>query len=511
LTTVWKILFSRIFFIGILILLQILALIIVVWKFSSYFVYFYAICLLLSIVAVFHILVSNTNPVYKIAWIVPILLFPIFGGLFYLLCGGHKLSKRSRMKMHQIDEQMKTFLAQDEAILQAMAADDKSAANQARYILNSSHCPIYQNTTSVYLPTGEIMFERLIEELKNAKRYIFLEYFIIDKGIMWDTILDILVEKVKQGVDVRLIYDDVGCIFNLPHDYDKQLRKMGIKCCVFNPFKPVLSLHLNHRDHRKMAIIDGVIAFTGGINLADEYNNAYERFGYWKDSAIMIKGEAVWTFTVMFLTLWNYIEKSEEDYNQFRPEVTSCLPQESAGYVQPFGDSPLDDEPVGETVYLNLISKAKDYIYITTPYLILDNKMTNALITAAKQNIDVRIATPHIPDKWYVHCVTRANYDLLVENGVKIYEYTPGFLHAKSFIVDDKYAVVGSINLDYRSLYLHFECGVWLYKTDSVLQIKKDFMNILEQCQQITLEDCRSVEWYRRLGRLMLSVFAPLL
>lgn len=502
---------SRLFLIGAPILIQALVLVLVIWQFTSYFVYFYAICTFLSLIALLRILTGKSNPAYKIAWIIPILLFPIFGGLIYMVFGGNKSSKRTKRKMHEIRERMIQSLGQKEAVRQEIQLHDRSVANQSRYIEQYSFCPVYKNTISEYLSPGELMFERLLKELKKAERYIFLEYFIIEKGVMWDSILEVLLEKVKQGVDVRVLYDDVGCLLTLPYGYDKQLEKMRIKCCVFNRVVPVLSFHVNNRDHRKIAIIDGCTAFTGGINLADEYINAYEKHGHWKDSAILIQGEAVWSFTVMFLSLWNYQRKTEESYEQFRPLKQRVEAFASDGYVQPYTDSPLDDESVGETVYLNLISNAERYIYINTPYLILDYEMIIALCSAAKRSVDVRIITPHIPDKWFVHSVTRANYQILVESGVKIYEYIPGFNHAKSFAVDDELGVVGTINLDYRSLYLHFECGVWLYKTQSVLQVKEDFLKTLEQCQYITLDQCRNVKLYRRLGRIVLRAFAPLM
>lgn len=505
-----KLLFNRVTLVGVPILIQIFALVLVIWRFSSYFVYFYALCTLLSVVALLRILSGKTDPAYKIAWIVPIMLFPIFGGLVHLIFGGNKLSKRSRRKMRVIQEKMTESLIQNEEIIQEIQRRDISVANQSRYIENYSCCPVYENTASEYLTPGEHMYERLLEELKKAERYIFLEYFIIKEGIMWDAILDILVEKAAQGVDVRVIYDDVGCLLTLPYGYDKQLQKMGIKCCAFNSFIPVLSTRMNNRDHRKIAVIDGYTAFTGGINLADEYINAYAKHGHWKDSAILIQGEAVWNFTVMFLSLWNQQRKIDEDYERYRPGLkpTNVV---SDGYVQPFGDSPLDDEAIGETVYLNLIGKAERYVYINTPYLILDNVMTNALCSAAKRSVDVRIVTPHIADKWYVHAVTRSNYDVLVESGVKIYEYSPGFIHSKTLVVDDNLAVIGTINLDYRSLFLHFECGVWLYLTQSVLEVKEDFLRTLEQCQSVTNEDCRAVNCYKRLGRSALRIFAPLM
>lgn len=507
----FRLLSSRFVLFGIPILIQAYVLAMIVWKYSSDFVYFYAAFTLLSVIAALKVLTGRSNPTYKIAWIIPIMLFPIFGGLIYLLFGGNKSSKRTKRKMHEIIEKMTQLLGQDETVIQEIQDLDRSAANQTRYIEKYSFCPVYKNTTSEYLSPGERMFERFLQELKKAERYIFLEYFIIEKGVMWDSILEILVEKAKQGVDVRVIYDDVGCLFTLPYGYEKQLCKMGIKCCVFNPFIPILSAHMNNRDHRKIAVIDGCTAFTGGINLADEYINGYEKYGHWKDSSLVIQGDAVWSFTVMFLALWNYQRKTEEDYEQFRPLAVEAEKFVSNGYVQPFTDSPLDDESIGETVYLNLINNAKRYVFINSPYLILDSEMTTALCSAAKRSVDVRIITPHVPDKRLVHSVTRSNYEVLVESGVKIYEYTPGFNHAKSFAVDDEFGVVGTINLDYRSLYLHFECGVWLYRTQSILEVKEDFMKTLEQCQQITLERCRSVKWTIRLGRIVLRAFAPLM
>ena len=307
------------------------------------------------------------------------------------------------------------------------------------------------------------------------------------------------------------MYDDMGCIMTLPHHYERKMEALGIACSVFNPFIPILSSRLNNRDHRKICVIDGHTGFTGGINLADEYINAYEKHGHWKDSSIILKGDAVWNLTVMFLAMWDDIRGIKEDYEKFKPRVYQSVPESRDGYVQPYSDNPLDDEIVGETVYFNLINKAKRYVYITTPYLIIDNEMVTALSVAAKSGVDVRIITPHIPDKWYVHAVTRAYYEGLLENGVKIYEYTPGFIHAKTFAVDDEYGTVGTINLDYRSLYLHFECGVWLYRTRSVLQIKEDFLAMLPICQEITLEECRNVKWYRKLVRACLRIFAPLM
>jgi cardiolipin synthase len=506
-----KNLFSRVVIFGLAILVQLIILILIIWHFSNYFAVFYGVFALISLVAVLIIVNSRGNPAYKIAWIIPIMLFPIFGGLFYLMFGGNKTSRKSKRKMELISQKTTEALGQNQDILDQLDKENQGAANQARYIYDYSYYPVYTGTTSHYLSSGEMKFECLLEELKKAERYIFLEYFIIEQGTMWSAILDILVEKAQQGVDVRVIYDDVGCLLKLPYGYDRYLESLGIKCRVFNPFRPVLSVRLNNRDHRKIAVIDGHTAITGGINLADEYINEVARFGHWKDTSILIQGEAVWNLVVMFLALWDWLCGIKEDYEEFKPLPEYAELFTSDGYVQPFADSPLDDESVSQSVFLNMIGGAKRYVYINTPYLILDNEMTTALCLAAKRGVDVRIVTPRIGDRWFVHAVTRSNYEVLIEAGVRIYEYTPGFMHAKTFVVDDQFAVVGTINLDYRSLYLHFECGVWLYKTQSVMEIKEDYLQTLAVSQLITLEECHNVKWYKKLARSLLRLFAPLM
>ena len=500
---------QRVVITALLIVLQALLLFGFIWKLDNYFVYFYAGSVLLSLLITLGIINSKSNPAYKIAWLIPILLFPVFGGLVYLLFGSDRTGRYLRKKLQGIGTEMDNVIG--EAHRRSGAEQlPPDAANQSRYISHCAYCPPYQNTTTEYLPLGEVKFERMVEELKKAKHYIFLEYFIIQEGKMWNTILDILRQKAAEGVDVRVIYDDMGCIMILPTGYDRTLERMGIKCRIFNPFVPILSSRFNTRDHRKICVIDGNVGFTGGINLADEYINAYEKHGHWKDTSILLKGEAVFSLTVMFLSMWDYLDGTiaKTDYSRYYPTVWD---ENAKGYVQPFADNPLDDEAVGETVYLNLINKAKRYVYITTPYLILSSEMLTALTSAAKCGVDVRIITPHVPDKWYVHAVSRSHYQTLIEAGVKIYEYTPGFIHAKTFVVDDDYAVVGTINLDYRSLYLHFECAVWMYQTPSVAQVRDDFFKTQQISQEITLEECRSLSFPRRLGRSVLRVFAPLM
>lgn len=509
--TLIRLLFSRMVLVGAAILIQIVALVLVIWRFTNYFVYFYTICMFISLLTVLWIVNGKGNHAYKLAWIIPIMAFPIFGGLFYLMFGGNKSSRRNRRKMQEIAEHMQSSLVQDLEVMRSLQRESRSAGNQAKYIFGYSDCPVYKNTETEYLTPGEKKYDRLLEELRKAERFIFIEYFIINKGIMWNSILEILKEKAAQGLDVRVIYDDMGCLMTLPYGYEKELEAMGIKCLVFNPFVPVLSIRLNNRDHRKITIIDGHIAFTGGINLADEYINAYEKHGHWKDAAIMLRGEAAWSFTVMFLSMWSFLSKSNEDYDSFKPSMEYCRRIDAEGYVQPYADSPLDDESVGESVYLNLIGEAQEYVYINTPYLILDNEMNAALCLAAKRGVDVRIVTPHIADKWYVHSVTRSNYQVLLDSGVRIYEYTPGFIHSKTFVVDNIYAVVGTINLDYRSLFLHFECGVWMYQTKGVTQVKSDYLETLKVCQLIAPDYNSNLSWHRRLGRTILKLFAPLM
>mgnify|MGYP000885558506 FL=1 len=503
-------LLSRVTLVTLALLAQIITLALMIYRFSNYFLIFDIIFMVISVMVVLYILNRKSDPTYKIAWIIPIMLFPVFGGLFYLMFGGTGLSSKMKDKMHTIIDKMKECLYQHPVTLANLRKEDTIAFNQAKYIEQYSSCPVYDNSATKFLPSGEEFFKCLTEELKKAEKYIFIEFFIIEKGIMWNTILKILKEKAKHGLDVRVVYDDFGCVTRLPHNYNKILEGYGIKCSVFNPYIPILSFRLNNRNHRKIAVIDGKTAYTGGINLADEYINAVEKFGHWRDNCVEIKGDAVWSLTVMFLSMWGYLRKNDENYQKFRPE-TYDQSKECHGYVQPFDDSPLDNEHVSETVYLNLINQAEKYIYIETPYLIIDNKMMVALTTASKRGVDVRILTPFIPDKWYAFAVTQSNYGELLEAGVSVYQYTPGFNHGKTFVVDDEYAVVGTINLDFRSLYLHFECGVWMYNTDSVQQVKESTLEALKISRQVVMEDIKNTPRIKKMARTVLRIFAPLM
>ncbi len=508
-----RFLFSRVVIVVLLIAVQAAVLFLTIWQLSNDYVYVYACFSLLSLlVALWVINDASDSPEFKLAWVVPILIFPVFGGLFYLLFRGGRMSRREQEAMEQLMAESRSLLTQQEDVLKQLASASPAAARQSVYLERAANYPVYQNTETTYFSPGEDYFAALKQELQKAERYIFLEFFIIDEGVMWQEILDILQAKVQQGVEVRVMYDDFGSIMLLPATYPRKLEAMGIQCVRFNTFRPWLDLRMNYRDHRKICVIDGHTAFTGGINLADEYINAREVHGHWKDSGLMVRGEAVWNMAIMFLELWNGCRwrTPDEGFEQYRP---LGMPQDlqPSGFVQPFGDSPLDHEQVGESAYLQVLNYATDYVYINTPYLIVDNDLMTALKLAAKRGVDVRIVTPGIADKWYVHLMTRSYYAPLMEAGVKIYEYTPGFIHAKSFVSDDTTAIVGSINLDYRSLYHHFEDAVWLYQTASIAQIKADFLQTLPVCRPISYEDTRKVGFFTRLLRSLIRLFAPLM
>lgn len=513
LSRVLKLLFNRIFYVTVALLAQLLWMFFILVRFVGYYRYASIALDVLMLLVVLWIVNKKINPSYKLAWTIVILCIPVFGILLYAVFGSSRIARDMAKKFQTILEATKEDVKEREDTRARLEAMDVSAAIQSRYIRDKAGYPVHENTGAEYFQVGDDMFPVLIRELNEAKHYIFIEYFIINDGVMWQTILDILEKKAAEGVDVRLIYDGFGCLTTLPNKYYETLRKKGIKCVVFNPFRPLLNVIQNNRDHRKLCIIDGHTGFTGGINLADEYINQKKRFGHWKDTAIMLKGEAVWNMTIMFLHMWHVItnKKEEGPYENYYPYTYHPEPFAGDGFVQPFCDTPLDNETVGENVYLNIINRAKRYVYICTPYLIIDNEMVTALMLAAKSGIDVRIMTPGIPDKKMVFLLTQSYYEQLLEAGVKIYEYMPGFLHSKTFVCDDEIGVVGTINLDYRSLYLHFEDGVWMYRNSVIADIKKDFVDTMEYCNPISLEFCRSRKLPVRIMQNVLRLVAPML
>ena len=462
---------------------------------------------ILSLVAILFVIKSDMNPSYKIGWVLLIAVLPILGGLMYVIFGNKRPTKYMREMLRAQLEKSAEYLGTQESITGEL---DGGAAGLFKYLEGSAGYPTAKNTTVRYYRVGEEMYADLLPELEKAEKFIFLEYFIIRPGEMWDGVLEILKRKAAAGVDVRIIYDDMGCIDILPANYNATLEGWGIRTMAFNRFVPAVSLVMNNRDHRKITVIDGKVGFTGGINISDEYINVKERFGHWKDTGLMLKGPGVFNLTLMFLEMWNAFNKDGDGYAEFIPDSFEECGSADDGYVLSFSDSPLDNESVGESVYTDMLYQAKDYIYITTPYLAIDSELQTALCMAAKRGVDVRMITPGIPDKKLVYRLTRSYYPTLLRAGVKIYEYTPGFIHAKSFVCDDKLCVVGTINMDYRSLYLHFECGTLMYKNPEIKQVKEDDLDTMEKCRKVELSDMKT-NFLGELFDSFLRSVAPLL
>ena len=471
--------------------------------------YIYGGFTVLTAILVIYILNKNENPSFKLAWIVLFVVSPVFGALFYLFVKFQVESKLINYKLLKIIDETQQYLSQDKKVIAELEEVDMQVANLAKYMVNIGGYPIYKNTDIEYFSLGEEKFKEMKKQIKKAQKFIFMEYFIVEESYMWNSILELLEEKVKEGVEVRFMYDGMCSLSLLPYNYPDFIKEKGIKCKMFSPIKPVLSTAQNNRDHRKILVIDGKVAFNGGINLGDEYINRIEKYGHWKDTAIMLTGDAVKSFTLMFLQMWNINEKNHDDFEKYISIEKE--EQNSIGYVMPYGDSPLDNENVGENVYLDILATAKRYVHIMTPYLIIDNEMMIALTYAAKRGIDIKLILPSIPDKKSAFMLARTYYPELIRAGVKIYEYTPGFVHAKVFSSDDEKAVVGTINLDFRSLYLHCECATFCYKTNTVKYVENDFQNTLAACKLITIEDYNKLNIFYKIGGGVLKLIAPLM
>lgn len=513
-----KILLNRVLFTAIALIVQIVWLGILLTRFAALSQAISIVMTVISLLITAFILSKNENSAYKISWLVIILIFPVFGGVLYIFFGNKNPSRKMRAQIEKIHYEKSRNLQQKEDVMEEMKTESERVAGRCRYLYNKTAAPVWKNTDTTYFPLGEDMFEDMMEELEKARHFIFLEYFIIEDGIFWGSIKEVLKRKAREGLDVRLMYDDIGCLMLLPKEYVKEMEAAGISCIAFNPFKPILSLAMNNRDHRKIMVIDGHTAYTGGINLADEYINMTDRFGHWKDTGMKFVGDAVANFTEMFLEMWNAFRQTDDN---FAPFLEDCRKDEeifeeenveaskSVGFVQPFGDTPLDDEPTAENLYIDILNQAVRYVYIYTPYLIIGDTMRHALCMAAARGVDVKIITPGIPDKKLVFRMTRSNYKELLKAGVEIYEYKQGFIHAKSYVSDDIEGVIGTINMDYRSLYLHFECGAYLYKTDSLMDMKQDFLRTLKKSRKIELSFLRQ-GIIQEIFDAILSVLAPL-
>lgn len=520
-----RLIFGRTAVVILSLIVQAVTLVAAVFWLSEYSTLIYIAFVLLGAVTVIHILNEESNASFKMAWMIPVLVIPVFGTLVYLYVNMQLGTKLMNSRLGKMEEQTAQYVKQSENTLAAL--DDSSAGEKglAQYLYNVGRFPVYRDNELEFFPLGEDKFEEMLRQLRRARKFIFMEYFIVTESEMWNTVLAVLREKVAEGVEVRFMYDGMCSLMLLPYGYYKELETMGIQSRPFSQIKPVLSTYQNNRDHRKILIIDGETAFTGGINLADEYINRIVRFGHWKDTAVMIKGEAVKSFTYMFLKMWhvagrrdqipetdlkNYIFDIPADRVLSEPDLKNTR-LHGGGYVIPYCDSPFDSEQVGKRVYIDILNRAKKYVHIMTPYLILDDETIAALRYCAARGVETVVIMPHIPDKVYAYLLARTYYKELLQHGVHIYEYTPGFVHAKEFISDDVRATVGTINLDFRSLYLHFECGAYIYENPVVAEIEADFAATLRRCEKITEESCRQYSKFKLLIGKVLRLFAPLM
>ena len=504
-----SLIFSRFLIVALLLILQVVLYILLFTWLNDYFKWFYIVTTIFSLAVVMYLFSSKMDASAKLTWLLIMAVLPFVGGFLLVYTQtnfGHRaLKKRAELLI----QETKSAIPQSRRVIERLEKEPADVNGIVHYLRRSGCFPIYANTETTFFPLGEKKFEAMLEELEKAQSFIFMEYFIIEEGYMWGKILEILVRKAAEGVDVRVMYDGMCEMSTLPIDYWKLLEEHGIHAKAFASIKPVLSSHYNYRDHRKILVIDGKVAFTGGVNLADEYINHKKRFGHWKDTAVMLRGEAARSFTLLFLQMWNIDEKEE----QFQPwiDYTDRSLRTAKGFVMPYGDCPLDDDKVGEMVYMDILNQAKDYVHIMTPYLILDGELETAMKFAAQRGVDVKIILPGIPDQKLPYALAKTHYKSLTEAGVKIYEYTPGFVHAKVCVCDDVEAVVGTINMDYRSLYHHFECAAYMYQTSCIPDIEADFQETLAACRRVTDESIKNEKLFYKAAGFLLKFIAPLM
>ena len=505
-----RILFSRFFVFGILLVLQVALLVMVYLQFREKLPVLLNLQYVFSFVMIIFLFNTSMDSSAKLTWMLIISVIPFAGAAMLLWT---QLNVGHRMETNGVKKQIantRSALSQPENVVKEIEHDGSGTDDLSKYLNNTGCFPVYDKTQVTYFPLGEKKFEAMLRELEKAEKYIFMEYFIVEEGYMWGRILDVLTRKVEEGVEVRVMYDGMCEMSTLPADYYKLLEAQGIHARAFSPIVPVVSSHYNYRDHRKILVIDGKVAFNGGVNLADEYINRIERFGHWKDTAVMLKGPAARSFALMFLQMWNLKRGPEADYEKWL-SLPSCEMEEAKGYVMPYCDCPLDEYKAGEAVYMDILNRATDYVHIMSPYLILDGELETALCFAAQRGVDIKLILPGIPDKKVAYALAKTHYAALHKAGVKIYEYTPGFVHAKVFVSDDVKAVVGTINLDYRSLYHHFECATYMYKTDCIADIEKDYQKTLEACRTVTDESIQNEKFSYKLMGSLAKMISPLM
>ena len=503
---------TRLVFSVICILLEVIFIILMFTKLNRYAEAVNLLTRVVGVIVILNMYASSVTSTIKVPWILLILMFPIMGLGLYLLVGLNGGTEKMRRRYQKIDEQLLPLLPENRKIQEKLQQKIPKAGNISSYIHRNAAYPVYQNTDVTYFEEAAKGLEAQLQDLAKAEQFIFMEYHAIEDAEAWHRIQQVLEDRVKAGVEVRVFYDDMGSIGFINTDFTKKMEAVGIRCRVFNPFMPGLNLFLNNRDHRKITVIDGKVGFTGGYNLANEYFNLTHPYGQWKDTGIRLEGDAVRSLTVTFLEMWNAVSDKDEndtDFEKFLPKYPYEAQQ--TGFIQPYADSPLDNEQVGEEVYISMVNKAEKYCWFMTPYLIITDEMTHAMTLAAKRGVDVRIITPGIPDKKQIYNITRSFYHGLVKDGVRIYEWTPGFCHAKMSVADDCMATCGTINLDYRSLYHHFENGCFMADCDTVLDIRNDLQETMKECREVTEKYRTGRSAYLRLGQLFMRLFAGLL
>lgn len=458
------------------------------------------------------VVVNRDEPAeFKLTWAIFICLVPVLGGLFYLFTQSNSGLAGLRKKYNKELDSAKGLISIPIKTHHYLERESRSFYGFAHYMEDICSYPVYDDANAEYFEDGSKAIDDLLDKLREAKDFIFLEYFIIEHGWVWDSILDILKEKASEGVEVRVMYDGLCSLMMLPYSYPKTLEKYGIKAKMFAPIVPFLSSKQNNRDHRKIAVIDGKYAYTGGVNLADEYVNKKVRFGYWKDIAIRIDGLAVDSFSIMFMQMWNMYGKEDLEYEKYINRFIPSVDYDHTGYVIPYGSAPVVEQEVGKTVYEAIFNQSTEYIHIMTPYFIVDREFLRMMRYASERGVDVKIILPHIPDKWLPFCIARSSYPELLSMGVKVYEYTPGFVHAKMMVSDDRRGAMGSVNLDYRSFYHHFECGIFLYEMDALRDMEKDFEETLEKCTLVTQEYYKKLPLIQKVAGKVLKLFGPLM
>ena len=493
------------------ILIEVIAVFLVYGHFAAQAKWLILVTRTIGALLVLFIYNDNRPAAMKMIWIILIMAVPVIGTLLYFLIGFNGFTRTMRKRFEKVDAELMPLLPDGASALVSLESRDRGAANVARYVSERCGWPVYGDTAITYYKDASEGIEAQKEDLRCAEKFIFMEYHAIQDAESWHAIQDILEERVAAGVDVRVFYDDMGSISYVTTDFVKRLEAVGIKAKAFNAFMPVINIFLNNRDHRKITVVDGKVGYTGGYNISNEYFNITHPFGHWKDTGVRLEGPAVKSLTAAFLEMWNAAvgtEKDDDNYQQYLPDVP--VSPQTQGFVQPYADNPMDDEHVGEDVYISVAEYAREYAWFVTPYLIITDEMCHALGLAAKRGVDVRIVTPGIPDKKMVYAITRSYYHNLVRNGVRIFEYTPGFCHCKMSVADDALATCGTINLDFRSLYHHFENGCLYADCDAVAATKADFEWMFGESREVT-EDYLKPGYGIRLWHLVLRLVSSLL